>query len=359
MKGRSFCSYLAKGKERDGRAAVLFLNSMDKTYTISQFEELKNQFLSITEPKELCVLLGIKFSALIKHTGHPKYTTFTSNRRGKKRIVLEPEYPLKNIQKRLNSYLQAVYYFHKPDCVHGFVKCPNDATAKLSILSNAARHVGKPFVINADIFRFFPSITGKMVKDVFMRAPFAFNDNLASAIALLCITKNWLPTGAPSSPSVSNFVCLQMDEALKQLASENQYTFTRYADDLSFSGITKPEDSFKDALTSILQAYGFKLNYKKYRVLTQHTRQSVTGIVVNEKLNVNRTYKRNLRAELHNLKVKGLDTASEDANNLIYSDLYHKKSLLNSVKGKALYVDMVKRYSVNIQNQQDMTNPAI
>lgn len=326
---------------------------MSRKFTISQFERLKNQFLAIYEPKELCDLLDIKISGLWKFTKYQKYNTFTSIHKGKKRIVVEPNYKLKHLQRQLNDFLQAVYYFHKPDYIHGFVKCPTNSKEKLSILSNAAQHVGKPFVINADIFRFFPSITGYMVKEVFLNEPFNLNDNLASAIALLCIRKNWLPTGAPTSPVISNFVCLAMDEKLNKLAIKNEYVFTRYADDMTFSGANKPDDNFKEELTSILENYGFKLNYKKYRILTKHTRQTVTGIVVNEKLNVNREYKRNLRAAQHKLKVNGVESLLEEKIHHIKSDFFPQDELLNKINGKTIFVEKVTNYNNGTEQHKE------
>lgn len=145
---------------------------MGRQFTISQFERLKNQFLVMSEPTDLCDLLEIKLSVLWKNTTYQKYKTFTSNHKGKKRIVVEPNYELKQIQRRLNYFLQAVYYAHKPDYVNGFIKSPTNSKDKRSILSNAAQHIGKTYVINADVFRFFPSITGQMVKEVFLKEPF-------------------------------------------------------------------------------------------------------------------------------------------------------------------------------------------
>lgn len=317
---------------------------MRKNFSISQYEKLKNQFLSIHEPRELCILLGIKFPTLLKHTQNQKYTTFTSHHKGKKRIVVEPNFELKQIQRRLNYYLQAVYFFHKPDCIHGFVKCPKNSIKKCSILSNAAQHVRKPYVINADIFRFFPSITGIMVKKVFLTEPFNFDDNLASAITLLCIRKNWLPTGAPTSPSVSNFVCLSLDEQINIFAKKGGYTYTRYADDMTFSGENKPDEKFKEELTIILESFGFKFNYKKYRILTNHTRQTVTGIVVNEKLNVKREYKRNLRALAHDIKINGIENAILKNKSIHFINRQGIESFKSSILSKYLFIDKVAGY---------------
>ncbi len=184
-----------------------------------------------------------------------------------------------------------------------------------------------------------------MVKDVFLTEPFNFNDNLASAIALLCIKKNWLPTGAPTSPVISNLVCLSMDDELNKFAIKNDYGYTRFADDLTFSGDLNPDENFKDELTSILEKYGFKLNFKKYRVLSKHIRQTVTGIVVNEKLNVNRDYKRKLRAARHNLKVNGIEAVVAENSHLIKSKYFPEDELLNRIKGKTIFVDNVTSYS--------------
>lgn len=311
-----------------------FLIIMKQYYSIENFDSLRQDVLKITIPRELYSLMDIKQYQFIKLIQNPSYKSFLSSHKTKKRIVTEPNPALKNIQRNLNLYLQAVYYFQKPACVHGFVKCPYDADEKLSILSNAGKHVKKNYVINADIFRFFPSITADMVKAVFTNPPFLYNDNLASAITLLCIKKNWLPTGAPSSPILSNFVCLNMDLEFEKLAYDYGYTYTRYADDLSFSGENKPGIHFKEKLKQVLNKNGFQHNYKKYRVLSKHTRQTVTGLVVNEKLNVNRDYKRRLRACQHNMEIDAKNTTTP----------LGLEKLNNSIIAKLNFIKMVKDY---------------
>lgn len=331
--------------ERDSWAAVFF-TYMSRKFTISQFRKLNSDFLDVDSPNKLAEILGIKTSVLIKNTKYQRYTSFTSIHKGKKRIVAEPNYELKQIQRRLNNYLQAVYFFNKPEHVHGFVKGVTNEKQKFSILSNAAPHVGKSYVINADIFRFFPSIAGKMVKDVFLGEPFSFEDNLASALALLCIQKNWLPTGAPTSPVISNLVCMELDEELNILAKTNGYSYTRYADDMTFSWEEKPDENFKKELLNILETYRFKLNYKKYRVLTKHTRQSVTGIVVNKKLNVNREYKRKLRAIQHDIKVNGIENAFQRNRDVKFITTQGIEHFENSVQGKNDFIQKVISFNI-------------
>ncbi len=276
---------------------------MDKAYTVKGFGEARLKFAALQTPGDLAGLLGITQGALFHLAAYPRYTYFRKRTgRRKRRALFRPTPELKSVQKSLNYFLQAVYYPIRPASVHGFVKCPSDVPYKLSILSNAQCHTGKNYVVSADVFRFFPTISATMVRNVFLSAPFHFNVDLASALALLCVCRNWLPAGSPVSPVISNLVCIPLDQALERLAEGHGYTYTRYADDLTFSGNEPPGDMFRQQLEMILGQHGFLLNYKKYRVQSRHSRQMVTGLVVNEKVNLPRAYKKKLRAMVHNME---------------------------------------------------------
>ena len=111
---------------------------MSGKFTISEFKELNDSFLEMNEPQDLAQLLKVNYTELIKLTKKPFYKIFRSEKyKGKRRIIAEPHYRLKQVQNNLNSYLQAVYFFNKPDCVHGFIKSPENHKQKYSILSNA------------------------------------------------------------------------------------------------------------------------------------------------------------------------------------------------------------------------------
>jgi RNA-directed DNA polymerase len=120
------------------------------------------------------------------------------------------------------------------------------------------------------------------VQKVLLNAPFQFNEELASAMALLCLHKKQLPTGAPTSPVISNFIFREADTEINQLAQKYGYTYTRYADDLTFSGDQRPGALFKQELEQILRTHGFELNQRKYRVQSKYGRQTVTGLIVNQ-----------------------------------------------------------------------------
>jgi len=190
-----------------------------------------------------------------------------------------------------------------------------------SIVDNAKRHVGKKYVYNIDLKDFFPSINFHRVRAVLEKVPpFKLDHKIAVIIANLCCYENSLPQGAPTSPTLSNFICRKLDAKLYKLSKDRNFTFSRYADDITIScnrNIFTPE--FKSLLTEIIKEEGFELNPKKERLQRNHVksetgyireRQEVTGIIVNEKPNVPRHFIRNLRAALHNWTKYGYDVAS-------------------------------------------------
>ncbi len=316
---------------------------MDKAYTVNGFGEASLKFTALQTPGDLAGLLGITQGALFHLAAYPRYTYFRKRTgRRKRRALFRPSPELKSVQQSLNYYLQAVYYPIRPASVHGIVKCPSDVSPKLSILSNARCQTGKNFVINADVFRFFPTISATMVRNVFLSAPFHFNIDLASALALLCVCRNWLPTGSPASPVISNLVCIPLDHALERLAEGHGYTYTRYADDLTFSGNEKPRDVFRQQLEMILGQHGFLLNHKKYRVQSRHSRQMVTGLVVNEKVNLPREYKKKLRAMVHNMEFSVTLQACTFLNTYYLSD-HQRQYFINMIEGRKRWVKQVER----------------
>ena len=102
-----------------------------------------------------------------------------------------------------------------------------------------------------------------MVRKLFLGPLFHFDPNLASALALLCTYRHSLPTGSPLSPVISNFVCLGMDADLTLLARKHGYAYTRYADDLTFSGERPPEAGFFESVTRITGEYNFTLEERR------------------------------------------------------------------------------------------------
>ena len=140
--------------------------------------------------------------------------------------------------------------------------------------------------------------------------------------------------GAPTSPVISNLACFLFDRRLMRFAEEQQLTFTRYADDLTFSSNRKIGDTTINAIKDIITSYGFVVNEQKTRTFTAIGSQVVTGLKVNEKVNVDRTYIRNIRAMLHNWDKNGLVKAA--AQNL------NEYQFINILKGKLDFLSMVR-----------------
>jgi RNA-directed DNA polymerase len=204
------------------------------------------------------------------------------------------------------------------DAAHGFV--PGRGT-----MSNAVPHVGRATVVNLDLKDFFPSISFPRVKGIFQ--DFGYSPAVATILALLCTEcprrkvdysgkilyvasgQRALPQGACTSPALSNLLARRLDSRLKGLSQKLGFTYTRYADDLTFSA--NKEAAAKTGyllarVRHIVAEEKLTVNEDKTRVQRPNARQSVTGIVVNQRPNVSRRVTKRLRAILHHAKKEGL-----------------------------------------------------
>jgi nitrate reductase NapE component len=198
------------------------------------------------------------------------------------------------------------------DAAHGF-------RARRSIMTNAAPHAGRRVVINIDLKDFFPSITYGRVKGFFVGL--GYPERVAAPLALICTDAErdriavdghtWnvargqrrLPQGAPTSPAIANLIANRLDGRMLGAARKLGLTYTRYADDMTFSGDVEPRSGVVGRLLwqlrKIAEAEGFTFNDKKTRVMGAGSRQDVTGLVVNKRPAVARDERRRFRAWLH------------------------------------------------------------
>jgi RNA-directed DNA polymerase len=220
-----------------------------------------------------------------------------------------------------------------------------------SIVTNAQPHVGALVVINLDLENFFPSISYPRVKGVFRSI--GYSEAVATILGLICTepdvteveldgksyyiaqTERHLPQGAPSSPALTNLLCRRLDRRLDRLAKSRGFVYTRYADDLTFS--TTNSEKMRDignilqGVRSIVAHEGLKIHPDKTRVLRQSQQQEVTGVVVNQKLNVDRSTLKRFRATLHHIEKDGFAGKQWGQG----------ADLLSSIEGFANYVAMV------------------
>ena len=311
---------------------------------LSRHEKAALCFLSINSPNELRqALTRDSFHALQNQINYPGYTHHQITKKsGGKRNIYEPSPELKKIQKRLNYYLQGYYLLIKPKEVHGFVINPSYLETQSNIVENAKPHINKKVILNIDLQDFFPSITSRMVKKLFDSSFFDFDNQIATALTLLTTFEGKLPIGAPTSPVISNFVCAQLDQDLREFSALNLLTYTRYADDLTFSGNNAITKGMISEINSIIQKNHFKMNEKKLRIRTNNRQQIVTGLTVNEKVNVDRKLLKKVRAMIFDLEKNGVSIAAQKHFKLNAPSEELSISFLNRLEGYVNFIGQVR-----------------
>ena len=262
---------------------------------------------------------GLAF-VLYKGPATGRYTSVgIPKRSGGSRTLHVPDEHLKRLQKALLDVLVAcnediaTEVGRADKFSHGFEK-------DKSIITNAWQHKKRRYVLNVDLEEFFPSINFGRVRGFFIKNKhFALNPDAATIVAQIACHQGGLPQGACTSPIISNLVAHILDVRLGKLAAAAKCTYTRYADDLTFSTNQKdfpPSIAFQvpgtagdwvlsDALKNKIGSSGFVLNAKKTRMQCRPSQQTVTGLTVNEKVNIRAGYYKAARAMCHSLFQKG------------------------------------------------------
>jgi RNA-directed DNA polymerase len=259
---------------------------------------------------------------------------------GNVRLIEVPKTCLKELQRQIFSRILKTIPPHP--AVHGFVK-------GRSIKTFVAPHVGQRVVLQMDLRDFFPSFAAARIQALFRTigypepvadllggictnavppdawnkpafdvAPTSFRD------AIVLYSKPHLPQGAPTSPALSNLCCYRMDCRLAALAKSAGAEYTRYADDLAFSGDVEFErrvDRFSTHVAVILIEEGFLVHYRKTRVMRQGVRQHLAGVVTNQHMNVMRPDYDRLKATLTNCVRLGPESQNRNAHSNFRSHL--------------------------------------
>ena len=240
--------------------------------------------------KHLAVLLDVDYSvllAMINHSSSFYYEFSIPKRSGGVRKISAPYPVMLMAQKWINDNILSNVSIH-PSAT-GFVK---DA----SIKDNVTPHLGHDYILKADVKDFFPSITINRVRLIFKRL--GYSRKIAFALASLCCLEGVLPQGAATSPSISNIISKRLDARMSGLASKFGLTYTRYADDLAFSG-ESIHTKFIEYVSDIVRTEGFELNTDKTRLMPPKHQQIVTGISVSSGfVKLPKATKRKLRQEV-------------------------------------------------------------
>jgi retron-type reverse transcriptase len=277
---------------------------------VSHLQKLK----AATSRKELAVILGYtpkSLTAIVYQTPLAlKYTTFDIDKKsGGKRTIKAPIPKLKKLQSHLSHMLyQCLAEIERE---RGAKPISFGFRKNRSIAENASRHKRRRWVLNLDLEEFFPSfhfgrVRGFLLKD----KAFGLHPEVATTIAQIACDGTALPQGSPCSPVISELIAQILDMRLVRLAKKYGVTYTRYADDITFSTSQKdfptglatvdPNDPavwhLSDELVGKIVPSGFTINNAKTRMHFRGSRQMVTGLVVNEKVNIRSDYYRRARA---------------------------------------------------------------
>jgi hypothetical protein len=337
---------------------------------MSRLAELKTS----TTLSDVAHLLGYKPKAvsyiLYMLPTDQKYTTFEiSKRNGGQRTINAPVEKLKVLQRRLADLLQ--------DCLDEInnAKGLKDRTAhgfkrKLSIITNARQHRHRRWVFNVDLENFFPSINFGRIRGFFIKnRDFQLHEKVATVLAQIACHDHSLPQGSPCSPVISNLVAHLLDMRLVKLAQIAGCTYSRYADDLTFSTNKKqfpleiglpatdqgPDSHIwlpGDALRKTINRAGFTINPNKTHLMYRTSRQRVTGLVVNKKINIRWEYRHNVRAMVNKL----VNTGGFELNGIVYKDgnvsIEKRPGRLNELHGMLGFVNDIDVYNSRQTNDK-------
>ena len=246
-------------------------------------------------------LLGVEVNRLeeILNNVSGHYPGFWMRKRsGGYRMISAPDKDLQAIQSTIYSRILSSVTIVHPAAV-GF-RCGR------SVVDNAAPHLGKRYVLKMDIHDFFGSIRSPRVRQTFKKI--GYPENVSKVLGALCCLHRHLPQGAPTSPALSNIVGYEMDRKLSALAAEYGMTYTRYADDLTFSGDVFPKEQIIPQVKRIIRDEKFEPNHKKTHFMNQSSRKIITGVSVASgvKLTIPKSKKREIRKNVYFILTKGL-----------------------------------------------------
>lgn len=335
----------------------------------AHIDQIRKQFAELQSKEELVTLLSDAKNMLYGEECKPvqlksltyyanpvlckkRYQTFIIKKKsGADRTIHAPVKGLKSILCSLNFVLQCVYEPH--EAATGFV-------LEKSIVDNAKKHVGHHYVLNMDLKDFFHTFDRNRVKMGLMFEPFNLNgekEPLAFLLASLCThpfeidgeVKTVLPQGSPTSPTLTNILCKKLDRRLTGLANRFGATYTRYADDITFSSphnIYTDEEFNKELKRIIEEDQKLVINPKKTRLQKAGYRQEATGLIVNDKVNVLRRYVKQIRMWLYYWEKYGYEKAEQIFKRDYIADKGHVKNmnahLVNVLDGKLEFLKMVK-----------------
>jgi RNA-directed DNA polymerase len=302
-------------------------------------------------------LRGLGYQKAASQLRHYHYRILTK-RYSSIRLIEAPKPRLKDLQRQILLWILEKIPPHP--AAHGFLK-------GRSIKTFVAPHVGQSVVLRMDLRDFFPTLSGARVQTAFRTlgypepvadllggictnaTPWDFWRQVAADIDPVCTaeakrlySRPHLPQGAPKSPVLANICCYRLDCRLEALAKSAGATYTRYADDLAFSGdaeFEKCAERFGLHVAAISSEEGFGVHHRKTRLMRQGVRQHLAGLVTNQRINVVRRDFDRLKAVLTNCVRSGPESQNREARPHFRSHLEGRVGfveMINPNKGRRL-----------------------
>jgi hypothetical protein len=250
-------------------------------------------------------------------------------RNGKYRTIYNPNPTLKHIQRQiLNNILNN-------KSISKYAKAYHKG---MTLVDNALPHVNKKIILKLDIKDFFNNISFNNVYNSCFSIEY-FPKSIGMLLTYLCTYNDYIPQGAPTSSYISNLVMKEFDNEIGAWCENDNISYTRYSDDMTFSGDFNP----KIVITRVrkrLNKLGLQLNDQKTNVISKSNSQNVTGIVVNEKIQINSKYRSEIRKEVYYINKYGVDSHIERIKYKLDKDKY-----LNNLYGRIIFVLQIDKYN--------------
>ena len=323
-----------------------------------------NKLNQLKTKDDFARLLGFKNARYINHLLYNITTDslyeppiVIPKKNGGERVIHAPKKELKFLQKKLSNVLWECYLesieskskeinFKTPSLSHAFEKGK-------SIITNTQMHRNKKYILNIDLKNFFDSFNFGRVRGFFIKdRDFAVSPEIATVIAQIACYQGKLPQGSPSSPIITNLITRILDYRIVKIAKKYRFTYSRYADDMTFSTnrelnsnklrATKEFENFKTELKKVITSSGFEINPKKTRLSNNMQRQEVTGLIVNKKINVKREYIKKTRAMAFQLYKDGT------------FEIDKKTETINQLTGRFAFIFQIDQYNNYLLYKQSL-----
>ena len=306
---------LGKRREAYKRRRIEGVNgSLNSSRTKSSHKKWFDQLLKLPASKDQTALvhddeavawcanlLGVKdenLKKILRNIPSHYHVFWMGKRNGGYRVISSPDQELKSIQDAI--YHRILLSVNVHPAATGF-------SPRRSIADNARPHLGRKQILKTDIHRFFDSIRGPMVRGAFEKM--GYPKNISKVLGALCCLYRRLPQGASTSPALSNIIAYGMDRKLSALAIEHGWVYSRYADDLTFSGDELTKELVLPRLQAIVEEEKFKLNHKKTRFMGENQRKIITGVSISSgtKLTIPKASKKEIRKNVYFILTRGLE----------------------------------------------------